>query len=41
MAKETDLIRINVKLKSWLDTQKLVPTETYDHLLKRRLKVEE
>lgn len=34
---ETDLIRITVELKNWLDKQKLVPTETYDHLLNRLL----
>lgn len=40
MADETDLIRITTTLKAWLDKQKLVPTETYNHLLRRLLKVE-
>jgi len=42
LAKEnkTDLIRISKPLKKWLGTKKLIPNETYDHLLKRLLKGE-
>jgi len=39
MANKTKLIRISVALDDWLDKQRLVPNETYEHLLRRLLKV--
>ena len=36
---ETTTLRVTLDLKSKLDPLKLVPNETYDHLLKRLLKI--
>ena len=36
---ETKLIRISVELKKELDEAKLVPNETYDNIIKRKIKV--
>ena len=36
---KTKPIRVSEELKKKLDKEKLVPTETYDHVIKRFIKV--